>query len=51
MRQISEYCGTSMEALTSIPQDYEEMNVFHAFYGAGKNPGSKAVHTGYRYFD
>lgn len=36
LRQISEYCGTSMEALTSIPQDYEEMNVFHVFMGQVK---------------
>jgi len=33
LRQIAEFCDISMEELTSIPKDYEEMDVFHIFMG------------------
>lgn len=36
LKQIAEFLCTSMEDLTSIPQNYEEMNVFHAFMGQVK---------------
>lgn len=37
LRQIAEFCGTSMEELTSVPQDYEETDVFHVFMGKVKS--------------
>lgn len=36
LKQIAEFLCTSMEELASIPENYEEMNVFHAFMGQVK---------------
>lgn len=33
LRKISEFCGTSMETLTTIPQDYVESDVCHVLMG------------------
>ena len=34
--QIAGFCGTSMEALTTIPEQFEENDVFHVFMGQVK---------------
>lgn len=36
LKQIAEFLCTSMEELTSIPQNYEEIDVFHVFMGQVK---------------
>lgn len=36
LRKIAEFCGTTMEELTSVPQNYEETDVFHVFMGQVK---------------
>lgn len=36
LHQIADFCGTSMEELTSIPQNYEEMDAIHVFMGQVK---------------
>lgn len=33
LREIADFCSTSMENLTTIPNNYEEADVFHAFMG------------------
>lgn len=33
LRRIADFFGTSMEELTTIPQDYEEKDVFRVFMG------------------
>ena len=33
LRKIADFCNTSMEILTMIPQNYEETDVFHLFMG------------------
>lgn len=41
LRKISEFCGTSMEELTSIPYNYEEIDVFHVFMGQVKTEAAQ----------
>lgn len=36
LRKIAEFCSTTMEELTSLPQNYEEMDVLHVFMGQVK---------------
>lgn len=39
--QIARFCGTNMEALTTIPDDYEETDVFHVFMGQVKTEAAR----------
>lgn len=34
--QIAQFCGTNMETLTTVPDNYEENDVFHVFMGQAK---------------
>jgi len=34
--QIARFCGTNMETLTAVPDNYEETDVFHVFMGQVK---------------
>ncbi len=34
--QIARFCGTNMETLTTVSDNYEETNVFHVFMGQVK---------------
>ncbi|MDO4293579.1 MAG: helix-turn-helix domain-containing protein [Eubacteriales bacterium] len=36
LRKISEFCGSTMEDLTSVPTNYEEADIFHVFMGQVK---------------
>lgn len=33
LREIADFCNTSMENLTTVPHNYEETDVFHVFMG------------------
>lgn len=44
LKKIADFLCTSMEALTTIPQDYEETDVFHVFMGkAGTEEARQAI--------
>lgn len=36
LRQIAVFCNTSMEELTSIPENHKETDMFHVFMGQVK---------------
>lgn len=41
LRLISEFCNVSMEALTTIPQNYDETDVFRVFMGRVRTEAAK----------
>lgn len=44
LRKIADFLKTSMEDLTTIPQDYEETDVFHVFMGkVGTEEAQQAI--------
>lgn len=41
LKQIAEFCNTTMEALTTIPPNYEETDVLHVFMGQVKTEAAR----------
>ena len=41
LKKIADFCGTDMETLTTIPQNYEETDVIHVFMGKVNTDAAK----------
>ena len=41
LRKIAEFCGVSMEMLTTVPDNYQEMDALHVFMGQVKTEAAR----------